>query len=111
MSIPDYSVILNKAESYRKYSAQLLSEMIKIPSVSGDEEKLIRFLEKEFTSCGADEVRIDDFGNIIARIGNGKPIIAIDAHIDTVDVGQPDQWLDDPFSGAIKDNTPDSMST
>lgn len=102
MNKPDTSAILKKANDYRQYSAELLSRLIQIPSVSGDEEKIIRFLKEEFISCGADEVRIDKFGNIIARLGNGKPVLAIDAHVDTVDIGLVDQWDFKPFSGEIK---------
>lgn len=53
--------------------------------------------------AGFDEVFIDDLGNVIGRIGNGKKIIAIDGHVDTVDVGNLNNWSFDPFSGEIKD--------
>ncbi|MBD3234859.1 MAG: YgeY family selenium metabolism-linked hydrolase [candidate division Zixibacteria bacterium] len=96
--------IYRKAEGYRRYSAELLSELIKIPSVSGNEKDIVTFLEKEFANCGADEVRIDDFGNVIARIGSEEPVIAFDAHIDTVDIGNKDLWKFEPFSGEITDN-------
>ncbi len=34
--------------------------------------------------AGFDEVRMDGLGNVIGRIGNGKKILAIDGHMDTV---------------------------
>ncbi|MCP4583628.1 MAG: YgeY family selenium metabolism-linked hydrolase [candidate division Zixibacteria bacterium] len=103
MSKSHPSIIMQKAEEYRDYSANVLSSLIKIPSVSGNEEKIVRFLEKEFKKCGADDVQIDDFGNIIARLGNTGTVVAYDAHIDTVDIGEEKQWDTDPFSGEIKD--------
>jgi putative selenium metabolism hydrolase len=42
-------------------------------------------------------------GNIIGRIGKGKHVIAMDAHVDTVDVGNPDNWKVDPFLGDERD--------
>jgi putative selenium metabolism hydrolase len=48
-------------------------------------------------------VKIDGLGNVIGRIGNGKKIIAIDGHIDTVDLGNLDAWEFDPLGGEIKD--------
>jgi putative selenium metabolism hydrolase len=90
-----------KAEKYRQYSAGVLSDLIKIPSNSGKEENVVRFLEKEFHACGAHDVIIDRFGNIIARVGNRGPVIAFDAHIDTVDIGERDLWSRDPYSGDI----------
>lgn len=104
MSKLDPVKIYQAAEKYRNYSAKALSELVKIPSVSGDEEKAVRFLEREFKNCGASEVTIDDFGNIIAKIGSGKPVIAYDAHIDTVDIGQKELWDFEPYCGDIRDN-------
>lgn len=104
MSIHNPKNILQQAEIYRQYSSELLSKLIRIPSVSGNEERVIRFLEQEFNNCGADDIKIDGFGNVIARLGSGKPVIAFDAHVDTVDIGRKDQWNFDPFSGEIKNN-------
>lgn len=102
MSIANPKKIRHMAESYRDYSSKVLSNLVKIPSLSGDEEKIIRFLEKEFYRCGADEVQIDGFGNVLARIGSKGPVIAFDGHVDTVDVGQTNLWDFEPFSGKIK---------
>jgi len=35
------------------------------------------------------------------RVGHGRRLIAVDAHIDTVDQGNLENWIDDPFSGKI----------
>jgi putative selenium metabolism hydrolase len=53
--------------------------------------------------AGFDEVRIDGLGNVIGRIGNGKKILAIDGHMDTVDMGNLNNWDFDPLGGEIKD--------
>ena len=37
--------------------------------------------------------------NILGTIGNGKHMIAMDAHIDTVGVGNKDNWEFDPYEG------------
>ncbi|RLD69430.1 MAG: YgeY family selenium metabolism-linked hydrolase, partial [Bacteroidetes bacterium] len=50
-----------------------------------------------------DEVFIDGLGNVIGRIGNGKKILAIDGHMDTVDMGNLENWDFDPLGGEIKD--------
>ena len=97
----DPRLIKEKAKKYRDLTASTLSRLIKIPSTSGLESDIIFALEKEFASCGAHDIMIDNFGNIIARIGNRGPVIAFDAHVDTVDIGQRDQWNLDPYSGEI----------
>ena len=95
--------ILRKAHEYRDYTAQTLSEMVKIKSYSGDEEAVCRKITEMCEEAGFDEVRIDGLGSVVARVGNGPKKIAIDAHIDTVEVGDLEQWSFDPFSGEIKD--------
>ena len=52
---------------------------------------------------GFDEVRFDKMGNILGRIGDGARTIVFDSHIDTVGVGDPDEWQWDPFEGKIED--------
>ena len=97
------SSIREKAATYRDYTAENLSRMIKVPSLSGQEGDLVEVLKPIIEEAGFDEVRLDGFGNILARVGSGKRILAIDGHIDTVDTGDLSQWEEDPFSGTIAD--------
>ncbi len=59
---------------------------------------------EEMRKVGFDEVKIDGLGNVIGRVGNGPRRIAMDAHIDTVDVGNPELWEIDPFAAILKDD-------
>jgi putative selenium metabolism hydrolase len=101
MSIQDD--ILARAEEYRDYTAQVLSELVQIRSYDGEEEAVCRRIVEMCEENGFDEVRIDGLGSVVARVGNGPKQLAFDAHIDTVEVGDPDQWTKDPFSGEISD--------
>ena len=94
--------ILQQAEKRRDEVAQILSRIVQIPSLSGEEEAVIQAL-KELVEPYADEVRIDGLGNLLARIGSGPKILAFDAHIDVVDVGDERQWSVPPFGGLIRD--------
>lgn len=91
------------SEKYKDYTARNLSELVKIKSLSMGEKEHQLKLESQMEQAGFDEVFIDGLGNVIGRIGNGKKILAIDGHIDTVDVGNIANWDFDPFSGEIKD--------
>ena len=95
--------ILELAEKYRDYTAENLSKLVKIKSVSLEEKDVQLELKRQMEEAGFDEVRIDGLGNVIGRIGNGKKILAIDGHMDTVDFGNMDNWDFDPLSGEIKD--------
>ncbi|MCK9212513.1 MAG: YgeY family selenium metabolism-linked hydrolase, partial [Ignavibacteriaceae bacterium] len=95
--------ILDLAKKYEQYTAENLSKLIKIKSLSSKEKNVIFELKRMMEEAGFDEVKIDGLGNIIGRIGNGKKIIAIDGHIDTVDLGNLQNWNFDPLGGEIKD--------
>jgi putative selenium metabolism hydrolase len=94
--------INEKAKQYQDYTAKNLSELVKIKSLSTKEGAVIKKLKEMMADAGFDEIKIDGLGNIIGRIGSGKKIIAIDGHIDTVDIGNIENWTFDPLGGEIK---------
>jgi putative selenium metabolism hydrolase len=98
-----YIKIKELSEKYKDYSAQNLSKLVKIRSLSTQEKEVQQELRRQMEEAGFDEVNIDGLGNVIGRIGNGKKILAIDGHMDTVDVGNLQNWTFDPFSGEIRD--------
>ena len=95
--------IMELAEKYRDYTAKNLGSMVKIPSESMQEKDVQAEVVRQMKEAGFDEVRIDGLGNVIGRIGNGKTVLAIDGHVDTVGVGNRANWEFDPFSGEVKD--------
>jgi putative selenium metabolism hydrolase len=98
-----FKEILQAAKNNERNIADFLRDLIAIKSLSSQEEQVIHRIKQEMEHCGYDEVKIDGMGNILGRIGHGKHIIALDAHVDTVDVGNPANWIVDPFKGAEKD--------
>ena len=92
-----------RAKELRSYTAENLSKMVKTKSYSSQEEDVARLIVTLLEEAGFDEVYIDGLGSVIGRVGNGPKKLAFDAHIDTVEVGNPDLWNFDPFSGEIKD--------
>ncbi|MFQ5584983.1 MAG: YgeY family selenium metabolism-linked hydrolase [Calditrichia bacterium] len=95
--------ILELAKSYEAEVTRFLREIVAISSLSSREEAVIERIRQEMEKIGFDEIRIDGLGNLLGRIGNGPRVLAIDGHIDTVDVGNPDLWEVDPFKGALSD--------
>lgn len=95
----DFNEILKKAQEYRGEISAFLREMIRIPSESCDEEKVILRIKEEMEKVGFDRVEIDPMGNILGYIGHGKHLIAMDAHIDTVGIGDRKLWDYDPYEG------------
>ncbi len=95
----DFKTILQKAEEYKPQMSKFLRDMIAIPSESCGEEKVIQRIKAEMEAVGFDRVEIDPMGNVLGYIGNGSHLIAMDAHIDTVGVGNLDNWEYDPYEG------------
>lgn len=82
---------------------EFTQSLVRIKSVSGQEEEIAKFIEKKMNALGYDEVIIDSMGNVVGRIGNGEKAIMFDSHIDTVDVKDEEKWDVPPFSGNIVD--------
>ncbi len=79
-----------------------LRDMIAIPSFN-TEKNVIERIKSEMELIGYDEIRIDAMGNLLGRIGNGRTVIAIDGHCDTVSPGDSANWDIDPLKGDFRD--------
>ncbi len=99
-----YNAINKLASQYRDYTAANLSGLVRCKSLSLDEELVQQELIRQMQKAGFDEVRMDKLGNVIGRIGKGSRILAFDAHMDTVDLGNPEDWDFDPLSGDVYDD-------
>lgn len=99
----DFSAIKQNILNYADDMVKFTSDMVKIKSLDSHEGEVILRVKEEMDKIGLDEVKIDPMGNIIGKIGRGPRVIAFDAHVDTVDVGDRSAWNLDPFSGLVKD--------
>lgn len=95
----NFHQILERAHNYREDMSKFLRDMIRIPSESCEEKAVVLRIKGEMEKVGFDKVEIDKMGNILGYIGNGKHIIAMDAHIDTVGVGDINLWKYNPYEG------------
>ncbi|MBI4804579.1 MAG: YgeY family selenium metabolism-linked hydrolase [Desulfovibrio sp.] len=105
MSTFDSKRIRELAELSLPAMTRFLRDMIRIPSESCQEEGVIRRIKAEMEAVGFDRVEIDPMGNILGYIGSGPRLIAFDAHVDTVGVGNRANWNFDPFDGYEDDET------
>ena len=95
----DFEAIKKAAQSYEKEMTKFLRDLIAIPGESCGEECVIKRIEKEMNELGFDEVKIDGMGNILGYMGSGETLVAFDAHIDTVGLGEISNWKFDPYKG------------
>ncbi|MFQ6612669.1 MAG: YgeY family selenium metabolism-linked hydrolase [Fidelibacterota bacterium] len=94
-----YQEILQKAEEYRQPMSQFLRELVAIPSESCQEELVIMRVKQELETVGYDRIEIDEMGNVYGFLGQGSHVIVLDAHVDTVGIGNPKNWEVDPYLG------------
>src|SRR6516165_2638533 len=124
MSADLRSRVLGKVDERREKSIAFLQQMVAIPSVTGDEAKIQKFLSDHMAKLGlAVDVWETDWGalkkhpayrpvdrgyegrpNIVATLkgtGGGRSLL-LNGHTAVIPVGDGKCWSDDPWSAKIK---------
>ena len=99
----DFVKIKERSESYQEDMTKFLRDLIRIPGESCGEEGVINRISEEMKKLGFDKVEIDPMGNVLGYMGTGDTLIAYDAHIDTVGIGNRANWTFDPYEGYEND--------
>jgi succinyl-diaminopimelate desuccinylase len=96
-----------RSHDRREFDARtisLLKDLIRIPSVNppGNERSVAERLADELRAAGV-EVELRDVlpgrPNLVARLGSGRsPHLWLNGHLDTVGIGEPEDWTHDPFA-------------
>lgn len=94
-----FDQIKSAAQGYEKQMTKFLRELVRIPGESAGEKGHIDRIAEEMKAVGFDKVEIDPMGNVLGYMGTGKTLIAYDAHIDTVGIGNRSNWEFDPYEG------------
>lgn len=98
----DFRKINAQAKTYESRMVRFLRDMIAIPSESAGEKKVVQRIAKEMRATRAfDRVWTDPMGNVFGKLGRGPNVIALDAHCDTVGIGNRDEWKHDPYKGKV----------
>lgn len=81
-------------------SAELLAQLIAIPSLSGEEEAVARFVEQTARDLGLHAVRDDTSVRVEVRGRSSGPTLALVSHLDVVPAGE--GWTKPPFAATIE---------
>jgi succinyl-diaminopimelate desuccinylase len=86
-------------------AAAFAAELVRIPSLPGEEGGVAQRIVDEMRTLGFDEVWTDRAGNVVGRVaGMGDaPAVMVSSHMDVVDVGDVDGWEHHPHGGVIAD--------
>lgn len=79
----------------------LCQELVRCPSLSGDEAGVADIVEREMLMLGYDAVQRDALGSVIGVVKGALPgrTVLFDAHMDVVPATTPSAWRFPPFSG------------
>lgn len=92
-----------RVQAHHDEIISFMRELCAIPSMESQIRDVGERCAAEMKKLGFDEIWWDKMGNIVGKIGDGDKILLYDSHIDTVGVGDPDEWEWDPFVGKIED--------
>lgn len=105
--MPRSSVYLDRARKYENAMVRFLRQLVAIPGESTEEGPVINRIRREMESVDAfDRIWTDKMGNLFGQLGQrrkGKKLLAIDAHVDTVGIGDRSEWNHDPYEGKLVD--------
>jgi putative selenium metabolism hydrolase len=81
-----------------------LRDLVAIPSYDGNIRAVAARVEQELRALGFADIHYAPYGDLVAKIGDGKEILLYDSHLDTVGVGDEREWNAGrgAFSGAIE---------
>ena len=99
----NFDKIKAAAQNYEKDMTKFLRDLVRIPGESAGEEGHINRIAEEMKSLRFDKVEIDPMGNILGYMGTGNKLICYDAHVDTVGIGNKENWSFDPYEGFESD--------
>lgn len=100
----DFNKINEAAQGYLPAMTKFLRDLVAIPGESCGEEGHINRIAEEMKAVGFDKVEIDPMGNVLGYMGTGEKLIGYDAHIDTVGIGNINNWEFDPYKGYENDD-------
>ena len=87
----------------------LARSLIGIPSVSGDEARIMSWLSEWCRDLDLDVsefARDESRPNLVISLGDpaAGPTLVMNGHLDTVPVSDPDQWRTDPFDPVVSED-------
>ncbi len=101
MSRVDIAAVQQRVGEQSEAIVRFLRELCAIPSMDSKIGPVGERAQEEMRRLGFDEVWFDSMGNTVGRIGSGSRILIYDSHIDTVGIGNPEEWDWDPFIGKV----------
>jgi len=101
----DTSQIVDVAHRWLKTSEPsirtFMRELCATSSVDGEIADVLERVRQEAIKLHFEDIWTDSMGCLLTAIGKGPVTILYDAHLDTVGIGDADDWDHDPFKGCV----------
>lgn len=83
----------------------LARELVRLPSLPGEEGAVAEAVEREMRALGYDNVLRDPLGSIVGVVRGSRPggTVLFDAHMDAVPVPDAAEWRHVPYGGDVVD--------
>jgi len=87
----------------------LARELVRCPSVTPDAGPALELCARVLGAVGFACIRLDFASagprvpNLVATVGEGRPHLVLNGHLDTVPPGDPTRWSVPPFEGLVRD--------
>ncbi len=101
----DFDAVKKAALEYQDEMTKFLRDLVKLYGESCGEKNKVYRIKEEMEKLGFTKTEVDPLGNILGYMGTGKELIAYDAHIDTVGIGERSNWTFDPYDGYEDETT------
>jgi len=90
-----------KIDDSQPQMIEFLRNLIRTPSLSGDERRVAELVADEMEALGY-AVEVDDMGSVVGRRGAaGGRSILFNGHMDHIDAGARDRWSHDPYAADV----------
>ncbi len=102
----DIQIIKQAADELKDDLIGFCRELIRTPSMPGQEEVIAKLTVQNMDMLGYDEAYIDGVGNAVGVVKGedpDAPVYMLNSHLDHVDPGDRSEWKHDPYSGDIED--------
>jgi putative selenium metabolism hydrolase len=85
----------------RQAQIEFLSDLIRIRSYTGEEGPAVERTLTEMERCNLQQVRMDQAGNALATVGDGRFYLLYDAHLDENEIANEADWPFPPLEPTI----------
>jgi putative selenium metabolism hydrolase len=87
-------------------AVSFLRDLLRIPSLPGQEGELAARVREEMEGLGYDEVRTDGAGSVVGvvRGAGDAPAVMLNTHLDHVDTGDASAWRHPPFAAELAED-------